>query len=242
MRLVTLLPATCAFALAAPGAASAQDAPTLEVGVRAGVLSYQGDVQSALLSDYGSRVALGASVRYPFAEKWAVRAIVEGGTLAASDLDADPGTGRFERGFSFEAPLVAIEASVEWLPFRRLAGLGLGAAYSRFNPYVHAGVGYTRATAEVQVVGAPDDTRFPEEGDRATFLAVPVGGGLRYDLPSGFAIGAEVTGRTVFSDLLDGVSANASPAVDDYYWTGMLWVSYALRAGGGGRGEGCPVW
>ena len=224
--------------LAAARPAVAQDDPGIEIGLRAGLLNYQGDLQSQILSDYGSRFVFGGFVRHAFATKWAVRGMLEAGTLAASDLD-EPG--RANRGFSFEAPLVAVEATVEWLPFRREVGTGLGAGYNRFNPYGFVGLGYTRAEAAVSVAGVADDSRFPEVGDRSDFLAIPVGGGLRYDFDNGLAVGGEVTGRSVLSDYLDGISENASPTIDDYYWSGVLWVSYKLGSGGG-RGQGCPTW
>lgn len=220
--------------------ARAQDMPPIELGVRAGVLSYQGDLQSVPLTSYGTRLALGAFARYSFAPKFAARALVEGGMLASSDADSPREVLR-DRGFSFEAPLFTIEGAVEWLPFRRESGTGLGAGYTRFNPYLFAGIGYTHADAAVRVNGAIDQGTFPELGDKSDFLALPFGGGLRYDFPMGLAVGGELAGRSVLSDYLDGISENAGPTLDDYYWTGVVWVSYRLGSGGG-RGQGCPTW
>lgn len=240
MRLAQLLPA-CAIALAPVAVATAQTSPEFEVGIRGGILGYQGDLQSAVLSDYGTRPVFGAFVRYPLAEKLAVRGSFEAGTLAASDADAGPGEGRFGRGLSFEAPLFNVEVVGEWLPFRRISGKGLSSGYNRLNPYGFVGVGYTHAGAEVTSANVADDARFPEPGDVSDFFAVPVGGGLRYDFPSGLAVGAEGTLRTVFSDRLDGITgATVQSTTDDYYWSTVLWVSYRL---GGGRGKkGCPTW
>lgn len=240
MHLRTTIATAAIVVAAATPRAQAQDIPPIELGLRGGIIGYQGDLQSVPLTPYGTRLALGAFARYAFAPKFAGRLLVEGGTLAATDLDA-ANESRRARGFSFEAPLFTIEGTVEWLPFRRTSGLGLGSGYTRFNPYVFAGVGYTHADAQVRVNGAEDQNTFPELGDHADFLAIPVGGGLRYDFPVGLAVGGEIAGRSVVSDFLDGISANAGPTLDDYYWTGVVWVSYQLGSGGG-RGQGCPVW
>lgn len=240
MRLPSVFSA-CALALVPLTTALAQEEPRVELGLRAGIIGYQGDLQSEVLTDYGTRAVFGAFVRHAFAEKFAVRGTFEAGTLAASDLDSPLESGRFERGLSFEAPLFSLEVVGEWLPFRRQRDAGLGSGYTRFNPYGFVGVGYTHAEAEVSVAGVIDSEDYPEQGDVSDFFAIPVGGGLRYDFPVGLAVGVEGTVRTVISDKLDGItSQTVSSTTDDYYWTSVVWVSYAF--GSGGKQQGCPDW
>ena len=195
----------------------------LEVGLKAGVVNYQGDLQRALFTTAGSNPLVGGFLRYSFGQKVALRAVAEFGRLAADDANnADLAN----RGFSFEAPLYAGELSVEVLPLGR-ERYSNGIYQSQWNPYLLLGLGIARADATV-TTQLPNDPRFPEADDRSVFVTLPFGGGLRYDIASGFAVGAEANWRATFSDYLDGVSVNGRSDREDWFWTFGVYASFTF--------------
>ncbi len=220
MRLSLLF--TCVLALAST--ASAQN--YLELGLKAGVINYQGDLQDKLFTASGSRPAFGAMLRYSYGEKFALRAMVEAGNISADDKDnSDPQL--VARGFSFESSLLTAELVAEWLPFGK-ERMSNGIFLSQINPYGLLGIGYARINAEVTTLNPADAQRFPEADDRSNFFTVPIGAGLRWDIASGLAIGAEANWRATFSDYVDGVSVNGRADREDWFWTAGGYVSFTF--------------
>ena len=211
----------------------------LEGGLLLGASNYLGDIASETIEVSDTHVAGGIFLRYPAGKHFFFRPGVYLTHLSADDANSKR---RAARGFSFEADLFEATMIVEW----HFLGNSRRKAYrSRqrvMSPYLFSGVGFTLADAAVSLseetpVEALREP-FPEADDRAFFLAVPFGGGLRFNTGGPFALGVEVGSRAVFSDYLDGVSVNGGPEANDWYLIGGLTLSYVFGQGGG---TGCPT-
>lgn len=196
-----------------------------EAGAKLGIVNYQGDLQEKLFTASGSQLLLGGFLRYSLSEVIAVRGVLEIGKLSADDVDSAE---RRDRGFSFDANLVAGELVLEYLPFGK-ERFSNGIFMTQFNPYIMGGLGVAYADAVV-TTRIPNDPRymFPEQDDRSVFFTVPFGAGLRYDIISGIAIGMEANWRATFSDYLDGVSVNGRPDREDWFWTFGGYASFTF--------------
>ena len=203
----------------------------LELGLKAGIVNYQGDVQRRIFTAAGSNVLGGAFLRYSASPKLAVRASISVGKLSATDADNPE---LVARGFSFEAPMQTGEVTLEYLPLGK-ERFNNGILVSQLNPYVLAGVGFAHVKAEVSTMLA-NDTRFPEANDRDWFFTVPFGAGLRYDVAAGVAVGVEAIWRATFSDQIDGISVNGRADREDWFWTAGAYVSIALGSKGDDMG------
>ena len=195
-----------------------------EVGIKAGIVNYQGDLQKSLFTAAGSNPLFGAFLRYNLNDQFALRAVGEVGTLAADDADNSELN---SRGFSFESGLAAGEIVVEYLPFGK-DRFQNGIYFSQINPYLLLGLGAAYADAEVSVTDPADASKFPEANDQAAFFTLPIGGGVRYDIASGFAAGLEVNWRATFNDYLDGVSVNGRSDRNDWFWTFGAYASFTF--------------
>ncbi len=195
-----------------------------EVGIKAGIVNYQGDLQEDLFTTSGSQPLFGGFLRYSLNENFAVRGVLEAGSIAASDTDSPK---LAARGFSFESNLVAGELVVEYLPLGK-ERFQNGIFFSQVNPYVFAGLGVAIADAEVATVDPADASRFPEADDQSNFFTLPLGAGVRADIASGFAVGVEANFRATFSDYLDGVSMNGNSNRNDWFWTFGAYASFTF--------------
>jgi len=200
-----------------------------EIGLKAGIVNYQGDLQQSLFTAEGSNALLGGFLRYSLNENLAVRGALEGGTISADDAD-NPDLA--DRGFSFISNIVAGEVVLEYLPLGK-GRFQNGIYYSQINPYIFAGLGTAIADAEVSTVDPADARLFPEADDRSTFFTVPMGAGVRADVVSGIAVGLEVNFRATFNDYLDGVSVNGREDRNDWFWTFGGYASFTFGNQGG---------
>ena len=209
--------------------ASAQSEKFLELGIKAGIINYQGDLQQALFTASGSRPAIGVMLRYSIGEKYTVRGALEFGNLSADDADNSNNPGLRARGYSFDANLIATEAVFEFLPLgkeRQNNGIFL----QQINPYLFAGLGFARANAVVSTANPADAVKFPEANDQSNFITIPFGAGVRWDVASGLAIGVEANWRPTFSDYLDGVSVNGRAEGEDWFWSAGGYVSFTFNS------------
>lgn len=225
-RRAAALAAALGLAVAGASAWAQPGATYLEVGLRGGIMNYQGDVQPGLFAAAGNRVSYGGLLRYSIGNKLALRAQVEAGEIAATDAENDNERSR-TRGISFEAPVVAAELLLEVLPLGQ-DRYSNGYTVRQLNPFAYVGAGYAHVDAEVASTNGFFANRLPEVGDHDDFLTVAVGGGLRYDIDYGLAVTAEGITRAMLSDYADGVSENGNPLLDDWVWSLGLTVSYTF--------------
>ena len=210
------------YAQFADGGSGAQRRPYWELVGHLGIAHYQGDLSKTYLYLNGMRPMLAGALRYAVNPKFAARFNLQGGLLHADDFDSPS---RAVRGLRVDIPFASAHVLGEVLPWGQVR-MHNGINLSRLKFYLLSGVGVTYASANIENRLSPDLT-FPEPGDETIFLDVPVGGGFRYNFTEAFAAHAEGKAHWVFSDYLDGVSENASPAFGDFYYTLSLGV--ALR-------------
>ena len=197
-----------------------------ELGVKAGIVNYQGDLQEKLFTAAGSKVLFGGFLRYSVNEHFAVRGVLEVGNIAADDAD-NPQLA--SRGLSFESNLLAGEVVAEYLPFGK-ERFQNGIYFAQINPYVFGGLGAAFADAEVSTLNPADAGRFPEANDQSSFFTIPLGAGVRADIGAGVSIGIEANWRATFNDYLDGVSVNGNADRNDWFWTAGAYASFTFGA------------
>lgn len=199
-----------------------------EIGAKAGIVNYQGDLQQSLFTTSGSNALVGGFLRYSIDANFAVRGVLEAGTIGADDIDNSQ---LASRGFSFESNIVAGEIVVEYLPLGKERYQN-GIFLTQVNPYLFAGLGAAVADAEVMTSNPADALLFPEADDRSNFITVPLGAGVRVDIASGFTLGLEANWRATFNDYLDGVSVNGNSDRNDWFWTAGAYASFTFGNSG----------
>ncbi len=209
-----------------PVASSAQSSSELELLL--GFSSYSGDLQPGPFAFRQVNPAGGLKYRYFFNRKFAFSAGANYGKISGDRLDVPTFVNK-EETVEMEAGLLEVAANVEYYlrggPRYNNAGLFI----ERWSPYFSLGLGLAFADAEVTTGPEYSGGRFPENDDRSTFLVIPLSGGIRLDYNEHWTVSFNIGTRAVFSDYLDGVSQNANPDVNDWYWFGGISIIYFLQ-------------
>ncbi len=175
--------------LSAVSTAMAQRA---SIGLNAGILLYNGDLNRGLrLAD--ARPGAGIFYRYQLTDLIGFRGGIGFGLLTADDSDADDDVLAARRLQSFETSVAEIYGAVEYRFWREHN------AFDQPIPvmYLFVGIGGV-------LVPRPDNS----ETDFSTFQPiVPFGLGVTYKVAQQVIIGAELGLRKTFFDHLDNVSA-----------------------------------
>jgi len=189
-----------------------------EVGVLLGTSFYLGDLNNIPFRD--AQFAGGFVYKYNFSPRWALKANILFGKIAASDEKnhsfAKDNDGNYlwdyrERGFSFSSPITEISAQVE-LNFFNIYNVSHknqispylfgGAALFSFNPQAV----YKETTYDLQPIGTEGQGR---EGMQKKYpltgFAIPFGLGFKANIGRYVSIGAEWGLRYTFTNYLDDV-------------------------------------
>lgn len=190
--------------------------PTGEVGLMLGITNYQGDLIEPSF-DFGvSNFAFGIYYGKYFGEKITGKLSVLIGGITGSDFDYES---RVARGFVLEEnALTAISLSANYF----LLGENKYRKDENTAIYVSGGLG--------MAFFSPEPTGIPEgsEEDVNSAFGVMIGGGLKQHLSEKLSLGIDLSFRPLFSDLVDGISANGNPDNSDtYLWLGLT-ASYQL--------------
>jgi outer membrane protein OmpA-like peptidoglycan-associated protein len=220
-----------------------------EFGIMAGLYNYRGDLTSnntlPKLSDCSP--AVGLFVRRHLWPNLAIRANIMTGKLSGTDL-AYP-----SRGYSFTGSAHEFSGQLEWDIFGKrryrhcdttvyvLDNYRQNALVNGFHhkllPYLFAGGGailtdvtptFNMPYAEQagQLANVQEDLRLSK--GLKTNWGILFGGGLNIDLSRKWLLGVEVAAHTAFNDYFDGISKAAGPKYYDWFWTGMVTLSYRL--------------
>lgn len=192
-----------------------------EIGVAAGAMNYSGDLAENQLVLNQTRAGGGLFARFNFAEQWSARAQLLVGKISGDDNTSDT---HVKRSFRFDTRVTEIGLTGEWRPLAPERVLTPFTVATFFTPYLFGGVSATFGKPNVTYYGNPDlrpvFTRggLPEDGQPSSFVAIPFGIGVRFDIDDQFVLGGEFGARPVLSDRIDGVSLNGNPDRKDWYY------------------------
>jgi hypothetical protein len=222
---ITLLANLCIFLFSPTSNAQ------MEAGIYAGATNYQGDLADGTIIWRETQLSYGALVRYTPNRFVSLRAHFMQGSLQASDYNSSR-VGIRARGFKLRSVIREIAAVGEFNFLGKEHDVANDFSFM-VNPYLFGGLGIAITSNSPS---APPDTNpypFPEVGAKNTFLAIPIGIGVKIQPSPSFSLGLEWGARTTFSDRLDGVS-NASLKGDskgnDWYMFGGLIFTYIFNS------------
>lgn len=213
-------------------------AQKFEAGIAAGTAFYNGDLDVSPSNVFKQmKPVVGVFGRYYIIPSLAIRGQAYFGQLMANEKLYSSSAYRKERGFSFTSPITEASIQAEWHalkfdrsfvlededPFLSLYGFG-GAGLSLFNPK-------TDFNEPNPII---DDVSIDRDAVYSKNTASLIGGaGIKLNVTDRLGIGAELGGRKIFTDYLDGIS-KLSGAAKDYYFFTTLNLSWKFGGGGGG--------
>lgn len=189
----------------------------VEGGFLLGGSTYYGDLAETFIGFQEVNLVYGVNLRFNFTRNLSLRIAASQTKLTGDDANNPT---LFVRDFRFTADLfeTAILGEIHILGKE---GYNIqGKINRKIVPYLFTGIAFTLADAQVDASNSePKFIRepFPEENDKADFISLPFGAGIRYIGANSYSIGLEAGMRAVFSDYLDGISINGRPDRNDWY-------------------------
>lgn len=203
----------------------------LQLGVFGGIANYQGDLVDKLYQS--PRAAFGITASYPLTNRINLRAGLTFAKVAGADsLNSKPDLRL--RNLSFQSPITEFSLVGEFNTF--------DLSVKTWSPYVFAGLAvyhfnpYTFDAGGNKVFLQPLSTEgqgLAGYGTRPyalTQLAIPFGGGIKYNLSDNVHLAFEVGLRKLFTDYLDDVSGNYADAADLLNGRGQQAVDLSYRS------------
>jgi outer membrane protein OmpA-like peptidoglycan-associated protein len=208
--------------------------PKWEVGGFLGVSQYQGDI-----SDMGSFDELnggyGLLVRRHLSSNFALRGNLLFGKMSGKDANI---TRNASRGFTFESPMseISIVGEYDLFGHKRYAD---NKFLKKFSPYVFGGIGLLMGVTPVNnynltAASAARKSLITQDqavAAQSSFIAVPLGAGIKIDLNEQWNLNLEFGKRYTFSDNVDRISKSANPDKSDTYFYGGAILGYRFGAG-----------
>ncbi len=185
-----------------------------------GSSNYSGDlVKVRTVEAKNTKFGFGLSAKNNITPKVSVRGNIWFGTVQGDDkIYSD----RKSRGFYTKGALTELSITGEWAPMYKTKTRG-DEFKRRFSPYIMAGLG-------AALFNPSTDYNQPNQSDAANVLinkdkasnnkialAVPIGGGIKFDLTEKIEMALEFGVRLTTSDYLDGVSLSGNPDKTDAY-------------------------
>ncbi len=203
----------------------------LQLGVFGGLSNYQGDLVDKIYQT--PRAAIGITAGYEISGRFNIRAGLTFAKVAGADSLNEKDYLRM-RNLSFQSPITELSVTGEfntlnmdihrWSPY--LFG---GLALFRFNPYTFDQNGNK---VFLQPLGTEGQGLAGYEFSNLyarTQLAIPFGGGIKFNVSDQFRIAMEVGMRKLFTDYLDDVSGNYADPNDLLANRGPLSVDLSYR-------------
>lgn len=186
----------------------AQGSP--EIGIFAGMSTYNGDLQAQRISIQHSHPAVGFIFRKPIYKGLDIRAGFNLGSLSGDDRDA-PDSSTILRNLNFRSAVSDFHLMAEY-NFFDITEAG-------FTPYVFAGIAffhfnpYSKDTSGQKYYLEPLSTEgqglsaYPDRKPyKLSQFAIPFGAGLKFALNETINLGVEISFRKTFTDYIDDVS------------------------------------
>ena len=221
---------------------------SLEFGVNAGTLVYEGDLTPHELGDMKTmKYVFEGFISKNITNHVSVRLSLITGKIQGDDSKYEKPTWRKQRNYFFQSAVTELSAIVLW----NVRGLVPNAAgIVNFTPYLFAGAGITRLNVR-RDVSRFNNLHFTNQQNVLTGLVedlnheppsiipvIPFGGGVRMGVTPRLSIITETSYRHTFTDYLDGFSKGANPGKNDHYYSHTFGVVYTM--GKIGKME-CPV-
>jgi opacity protein-like surface antigen len=203
----------------------------VQIGVFAGVSSYNGDLTDKIFPKQTRNAVLGITGTYEITDHISARAGFTYTMLGAADrFNEDPELQ--SRNLSFETRLYEFSLQGQYDLFsmnekRFTPYLMAGVAAFHFNPYVfYSG----KEKVYLQPLGTEGQgiDGYGEKYNRLQF-AIPVGGGIKYALTDRITLGLEAHVRKTFTDYIDDVSTDYADMNDLMNAYGQTAVDVSYR-------------
>jgi len=201
------------------------------VGLFGGVANYQGDLTDKLYAN--PKAAVGLSLSYQVSSRVNIRAGFTFAKIAGADSLTKQDDLR-QRNLSFQSPvnefslvgeINSFDLSLKrWSPY-----VFAGVAVYHYNPYTFDGNGNQVFLQPLGTEGQGLPGYTPSKPYTLTQLAIPFGGGIKYNLSDRFRLGLEVGLRKTFTDYLDDVSGNYADLNDLLINRGPVAAALAYR-------------
>ncbi|HZH38229.1 MAG TPA: DUF6089 family protein [Flavisolibacter sp.] len=215
--------------LCCSGAAFSQ----FHIGVFAGGSNYLGELNTKLYAR--TKPAAGLSLNYEISDRVMLRSGVTFGKFEGSDQFSSPDYIKQIRNLSFQSRVSEFSLlgeltvfnlyNINWSPY--FFG---GFSVYHFNPYVID----SGAKIYLQPLGTEGQgtSQYPGRKPYAlTQLAVPFGGGVKFNLSDNIRLGVEVGLRRLFTDYLDDVSTTYADQNEILAMRGPQAVRFSYRGG-----------
>jgi hypothetical protein len=188
-------------------------AQNFSVNAFAGIANYQGDLQGKRISFNQSAPVFGIGANYQLTPKFSVRSGLNFAKIKAADVNNSTAKGIELRNLSFKTNITELQLGLEYDLFA-LEGKSItpyvfaSVAYFHFNPYAIDSQGNKVYLKPLSTEGQG----LAEYPDRKNYslsqLAIPFGGGVKYQTNNGLQFAVELGLRKTFTDYLDDVSTN----------------------------------
>ncbi len=190
-----------------------------------GFANYAGDVAESRIELGETKVGFGFFLRSHQTKNLSLRlhfitARISGDDANSPDLK--------DRKLSFFSSVTEFGGQVEWNIFGKDRITQTGVHVISATPYIFVGAAGAHANPTVTqgANGTALPVPLPELGLKKLFFVTPIGIGGRFDIGDRVVLGAEAGFRPVYSDDLDGVSANGNRSKKDWYYLLNGTVSY----------------
>lgn len=204
----------------------------LQVGVFGGISNYQGDLVDKLFQK--PKAAFGLNVSYQITNRINIRGGFTFAKVTGADSLNTKQSNLQERNLSFESPITEFSLVGEFNTF--------DLEIKKWSPYIFAGVAvyhYNPSTMDqagnkvfLQPLGTEGQGLAGYEETKLyslTQLAIPFGGGIKYNVTDNFRLAFELGLRKLFTDYLDDVSSNYADASELLAGRGQRAVDFAYR-------------
>ncbi|MCI5081583.1 MAG: DUF6089 family protein [Saprospiraceae bacterium] len=205
-----------------------------EGGIFAGGGFYFGDLteQDRIPFFEETKIAAGVYTNYHFNPQWAFRMNATFAQLSGDDTNFEQASFAENRRFRFKTNMAELSLGFQWEPFGKWRYKEVGQFNSIVSPYLFAGVAGTYIDAQPDFSAVLTEGYFEriqedlsEQGTRFE-VAIPIGGGLKFDLNPTTTLGLEAGLRATFSDYIDGISQSAGSESNDWYAFGGLTLGF----------------
>jgi outer membrane protein OmpA-like peptidoglycan-associated protein/opacity protein-like surface antigen len=205
------------FVLSLPFLSFGQD--KWEGGLFLGYSNYLGDLVEPAFTFKQANPAFGILLKHNMSSRFGLRMNLLYGKIEGDDANYDRNTDVGRKFGPNPLTELSLLAEYEFLGHKRWNENGQ--FKKTFSPYVFGGL--------AGVFGKPQDVANgdPENDFKGGNFAIPIGGGIKFDLSRKVSLGLEYGMRFTFTDLLDGVSQRTGdPEDNDVYNFGGLVLGF----------------